>query len=113
MVLTLGDVLFDTGRAELKPGADRTIDQLATFLRENADRTVEIEGYTDSTGADALNQVLSERRAIAVKNALADRGIAATRVSARGFGETNPVASNDSAAGRQQNRRVEVVIPKT
>lgn len=111
MVLTLGDVLFDTGRAQLKPGADHTIDQLAAFLREYPERTVEIEGYTDSTGSEMLNQVLSERRAIAVKNALADRGITANRISARGFGKSNPVASNVTAAGRQQNRRVEVVIP--
>lgn len=110
MVLTLGDVLFDTGRAELKPGAMRTIDQLARFMLENPERTVAIEGYTDSIGSDALNQALSERRAEAVRTALVYRGIDLRRISARGFGESNPVASNDSAAGRQQNRRVEVVI---
>lgn len=110
MVLTLGDVLFDTGRAQLKPGAMRTLDQLATFLRENPDRTVEIEGYTDSVGSDSMNQVLSERRANAVKSALMDRGIAINRIAARGLGEMNPVASNDTTAGRQQNRRVEVII---
>ena len=110
MVLTLGDVLFDTGRAQLKPGAMRTLDQLATFLRENPQRTVEIEGYTDSVGSEDMNQALSERRANAVKSALMDRGIAINRIAARGFGEMNPVASNDTAAGRQQNRRVEVVI---
>lgn len=110
MVLTLGDVLFDTGRAQLKPGAMRTLDQLATFLRENPERTVEIEGYTDSTGSSDTNQGLSERRANAVKSALMDRGIAINRIAARGLGEMNPVASNDTAAGRQQNRRVEVVI---
>ena len=110
MVLTLGDVLFDTGRAELKSGAYRTIDQLATFLRENPERTVQIEGYTDSTGSDQLNQGLSERRANSVKSALMDRGIAITRIAAQGFGKDNPVASNGTAAGRQQNRRVEVVI---
>jgi len=113
MVLTLGDVLFDTGRAELKPGAMRTIEQLATFMRENPERTVEIEGYTDSIGSDAFNQDLSERRARAVRTALIDRGIDTRRVSARGFGESNPVATNDTAAGRQQNRRVEVVISGT
>lgn len=110
MVLTLGDMLFDTGRAELNPGASRSIDQLAAFLTENTGRSVTVEGYTDSLGSDSLNQVLSERRAIAVKNALLDRGIVAARVSARGFGEASPVASNDTAAGRQQNRRVEIVI---
>ncbi len=111
MVLTLGDVLFDTGRAELNPGAARTLDQLATFMRENPERTVEIEGYTDSMGSEQMNRVLSERRANAVKIALMDRGLASNRISARGFGESNPVASNSSAAGRQQNRRVEVIIP--
>lgn len=110
MVLTLGDVLFDTGRAELNPGAARTLDQLAAFLKENPSRTIQIEGYTDSVGSDQLNQVLSERRAIAVKNALVDRSIAVNRVSARGFGKDNPVAGNDTAAGRQQNRRVEIVV---
>ena len=113
MVLTLGDVLFDTGRAQLKPGAARTLDQLATFLRENPERTVQIEGYTDSVGSDAMNQGLSERRASSVKSALMDRGIAITRIAARGFGEANPVATNDTAAGRQLNRRVEVVISNT
>ncbi len=110
MVLTLGDVLFDTGRAELKPGAMRTIDQLATFMRENPERTVAIEGYTDSIGSDSFNQTLSERRAESVRSALILRGIDMRRISARGFGEASPVATNDTAAGRQQNRRVEVVI---
>ncbi len=110
MVLTLGDVLFDTGRAELKPGAMRTIDQLATFMKENPERTVQIEGHTDSIGSDAFNQTLSERRAESVRIALLDRGIDIRRVVARGFGKSSPVASNETAAGRQQNRRVEIVI---
>ncbi|MGB7988981.1 MAG: OmpA family protein [Candidatus Methylophosphatis roskildensis] len=113
MVLTLGDVLFDTGRATLNPGAARAIDQLATFLKENPARTIEIEGYTDSVGSEQMNQTLSERRANAVKNALMDRGIESNRIAARGFGEGNPVASNATAAGRQQNRRVEIVISGT
>jgi len=110
MVLTLGDVLFDTGRAELKSGASRSIDQLTAFLKENSDRSVAIEGFTDSVGSDDLNQVLSERRALAVKNALVDRGITANRITSRGFGEASPVAGNETPAGRQQNRRVEIVI---
>lgn len=113
MVLTLGDVLFDAGRATLNPGAARAIDQLATFLKENPARTIEIEGYTDSVGSEQMNQTLSERRANAVKNALMDRGIESNRIAARGFGEGNPVASNATAAGRQQNRRVEIVISGT
>lgn len=113
MVLTLGDVLFDTGMADLKPGAFRTIDQLAEFMKENPERNVQIEGHTDATGPDEFNQVLSERRADAVRLALIDRGIDMRRISARGFGKSNPVASNDTAAGRQQNRRVEVIISET
>ncbi|MDQ2778763.1 MAG: OmpA family protein, partial [Pseudomonadota bacterium] len=111
MVLTLGDVLFDTGRAELKSGANRTLDQLTAFLKEHGERSVQIEGYTDSTGSEQTNQVLSERRAIAVKNALTDRGVEANRISARGMGPANPVASNGTQGGRQQNRRVEIVLP--
>ena len=110
MVLTLGDVLFDTGRAELNPGATKPLDQLAHFMKEHSQRTVSIEGYTDSVGTDALNQALSEKRAIAVKSGLSDRGIASNRISAQGMGEASPVASNDTAAGRQRNRRVEVVL---
>jgi outer membrane protein OmpA-like peptidoglycan-associated protein len=110
MVLTLGDVLFDTGRAQLKAGAFDTVDRLANFLRENPERTVAIEGYTDSVGSDTYNQSLSQRRADAVRTALSERGIASNRVSTQGFGEAKPVASNNTAEGRQRNRRVEVVI---
>lgn len=110
LVLTLGDVLFDTGKATLKPGAMQTVDRLAAFLKENPQRAVQIDGYTDSTGSDTLNQTLSEQRANAVKTALMDRGVPADHVQARGLGESNPVASNDTAAGRQQNRRIEVVV---
>ena len=110
LVLTLGDVLFDTGRAELQSGADRALDQLVQFMGQNPERTLKIEGYTDSVGSDSSNQVLSERRAIAVKNALIDRGVDAARIAARGYGEASPVASNDSSSGRQQNHRVEIVI---
>lgn len=110
LVLTLGDVLFDVGKATLKPGAMRTIDQLATFMREQANRKVLIEGHTDSVGSDELNRRLSEDRANAVRYALLDRQIASDRVLSRGFGEMYPVANNNTAAGRQQNRRVEVVI---
>lgn len=110
MVLTLGDVLFDTGRAELKAGAFSTVDRLATFLRENPERGVAIEGHTDSVGSDSFNQGLSERRAEAVRAALTSRGIDAARVTAKGLGKSAPVASNASAEGRQRNRRVEIII---
>jgi outer membrane protein OmpA-like peptidoglycan-associated protein len=110
MVLTLGDVLFDTGRAELKAGAFSTADRLATFLRQNPERTVAIEGHTDSVGSDSFNQSLSERRAQAVRVALTSRGIDSGRVTAAGMGEAKPVANNATAEGRQRNRRMEVVI---
>lgn len=110
MVLTLGDVLFDTGRAELKSGAFSTVDRLATFLRENPERTVAIEGHTDSAGSDAYNLALSDQRAESVRTALVSRGIAGTRVTSKGLGESTPVANNATAEGRQRNRRVEIII---
>jgi outer membrane protein OmpA-like peptidoglycan-associated protein len=110
MVLTLGDVLFDTGRATLKPGAYATVDRLATVLKEGADRKVMIEGHTDSVGSDDYNQELSQRRAAAVQTALLERGVRAEQITALGKGETFPVASNDDPGGRQQNRRVEMVF---
>jgi outer membrane protein OmpA-like peptidoglycan-associated protein len=110
MVMTLGDVLFDTGRAELKPGAARKIDQLAQFLMEHSDRRVQIEGFTDSVGSDAYNEDLSQRRADAVKAALISRGIDSSRIGTEGYGKAYPVAGNSDSGGRQLNRRVEVVI---
>jgi outer membrane protein OmpA-like peptidoglycan-associated protein len=110
MVLTLGDVLFDTAQATLKPGALPTIDRLATFLKDSPDRSVEVEGHTDSMGSDSYNQDLSQRRADAVRQALLSRGVATDRISATGKGESAPIASNESAGGRQQNRRVEIII---
>jgi len=110
VVVTLGDVLFDTGKATLKPGAYTTIDRLATVLKEDASRKVLVEGHTDNVGSDDYNQGLSERRAQAVQAALFERGVESSQVSTVGKGETTPVASNDNAAGRQQNRRVELVF---
>ncbi|MBM0104282.1 OmpA family protein [Steroidobacter sp. S1-65] len=110
MVLTLGDVLFDTGLATLKPGAYLTIDRLADVLKEAPDRKVMIEGHTDSVGTDEYNQGLSERRAAAVQTALLERGVRSEQITALGKGESVPVASNDNAAGRQQNRRVEMIF---
>lgn len=110
VVLTLGDVLFDSGKATLKPGAVPKIDRLAAYLKRNADDSVTIEGHTDSVGSEEYNQDLSQRRADAVRTALISRGVNADRIQASGKGEGFPVASNDSPSGRQQNRRVEVVL---
>ncbi len=110
LVLTLGDVLFDVDGADLKPGAMSTIDRLAEFLGEHENYALVIEGHTDSTGEADYNAALSSRRADAVRAALVSRGIDAARLRAHGLGEAYPVASNDSAAGRQQNRRVEIIV---
>ncbi|MEO0559272.1 MAG: OmpA family protein [Bacteroidota bacterium] len=110
LVLTLGDVLFDVGKSELKAGGLRAVDELATFLGEYPERVVLIEGFTDSSGSDETNLALSQRRADAVQAALVDRGVAVERIQTIGYGEDYPKASNDSPAGRQLNRRVEVVI---
>jgi outer membrane protein OmpA-like peptidoglycan-associated protein len=110
LVLTLGDVLFTSGRADLKPGAAGNLNKLVAFLDKYPDRSVAIQGYTDSVGSEDYNQGLSERRANSVKSYLTGQGIGSTRLSASGKGRRDPVADNDSAAGRQQNRRVEVTI---
>ena len=109
-VVTLGDLLFATGRSELQGSADRSIDALSAFLVGHPARVVRVEGFTDSTGSESFNQGLSERRAESVAMALSRRGVAAGRVSVQGYGESFPVASNSTTTGRQENRRVEVVI---
>ena len=110
IVLTLDDVLFDTGKAQLKSGAERSIEQIASFLKENPDRRVQVEGFTDSQGADNYNLELSQSRADSVAMAIIHRGVDAQRVRALGCGEGYPVASNDSAGTRQLNRRVEIIV---
>lgn len=110
LVLTLGDVLFDFDKAVLKPGGMSSVSKLAGFLDEYPERQVLIEGFTDSVGSDAYNQQLSERRANAVRDALIGEGVARNRIQTVGYGEAFPVVSNDTEAGRQQNRRVEVII---
>lgn len=110
LVITLGDVLFDVDRSALRPNGTRMVDRLAEVLKADPQRTVLVEGFTDSTGADAYNQTLSTERADAVRVALPAQGIASNRVVSRGYGKANPVGSNDTAAGRQMNRRVEIVL---
>jgi outer membrane protein OmpA-like peptidoglycan-associated protein len=110
IVITLGDVLFAVDVARLNPDGMRTTQKLADVLQQNPKRTVLIEGYTDSTGTAPHNQELSERRAGAVRTALQDMGVAGGRVTVRGYGQSNPVASNDTQQNRQLNRRVEIVL---
>lgn len=110
IVLTMGDVLFDVDQATLKPGAVEEMSRLAQFLQQHPDQSLRIEGYTDSTGTAEHNQSLSQRRADAVRNALVADGVAPQRIVAVGLGEDYPVATNSTAAGRQQNRRVNIVI---
>lgn len=110
MVVTLGDVLFETGSARLREPGVRAVDRLATFMREHPERTVAVEGYTDSMGSEVFNQELSERRATTIRNALIAAGVTSERISVRGYGKAYPIASNGDATGRQMNRRVEVVI---
>lgn len=112
LVLTLGDVLFDVDKSTLKPGAMNTMDRLANFLKQGEGRSVVVEGHTDSTGSEEHNMELSRMRADAVRTALVERGVKADQIQATGKGESTPVASNDNAGGRQQNRRVEIVIPE-
>lgn len=110
IVLTLGDVLFDTGKAQLKPGAVRPIEQIASFLNEHPERSVQVEGFTDSQGGDDYNLELSQKRADAVAMAIIQRGVSAERVRAMGYGEEFPKASNGNAGSRQLNRRVEIIV---
>lgn len=110
LVLTLGDVLFDTDSAALRAGTVRNLEVLKQFLAENPDRSVIIEGHTDSTGTPDYNASLSQRRANSVAAFLRESGIPSERIVAVGYGQDFPVASNQSGVGRQQNRRVDVVI---
>lgn len=110
MVITLGNVLFNTDRARLSPGGVRNVEKLGEFMQQYPKYNVLVEGYTDSRGGDALNQQLSGRRADAVRSILINMGIGSDRVTTRGYGKEFPVATNKTAAGRQLNRRVEIVL---
>ncbi len=110
MVVTLGDVLFDTDRAQLKSGGMRNVQKLADFFKQYPERRLMIEGFTDSTGTMSHNQDLSNERAQSVRTALLGMGVSTDRITSRGYGEAYPAAGNDTAAGRQRNRRVEIVV---
>ena len=109
-VVTIGDVLFATDQATLNPNGTSTLRKLADVMSQNPNRTVLVEGFTDSTGSASHNQDLSQRRAEAVATALGQMGVARDRISMKAYGQAFPVASNDNASGRQQNRRVEIVL---
>lgn len=110
LIVTLQDVLFATGRAELQSGAQRSLQRLAQVLQQHLERRVLLEGFADSTGGRQMNLRLSQRRADAVRRALVREGVAPQRIEVRAFGEDFPAADNGTAAGRQQNRRVEVLF---
>jgi outer membrane protein OmpA-like peptidoglycan-associated protein len=110
IVLTLDEVSFDSGRSQLKPDAQRSLDQIAAFLNEHAERRVQVEAFTDSRGTNDYNIELSQSRADAVAMAMIQRGIDAERVRAMGYGAAFPVAANDNDGGRQLNRRVEIIV---
>lgn len=110
LVITLGDVLFKTDKAQLQAGGLRNVDKLSQFMTQYPDYKVLVEGYTDSRGSDEHNLELSDRRANSVRNALLNGGVNSDRVRTRGYGEDYPVSDNDTASSRQLNRRVEVIL---
>ncbi len=110
LVVNMSDVLFDTGKWDLRPGAREKLARLSGIVLSHPGLRLEIEGHTDSVGSDAFNQKLSEQRADSVRAYMVAQGLAPDGVTSKGFGKTMPVATNDTAAGRQQNRRVEIVV---
>jgi len=110
LIVSMSDVLFDTGKYSLKPGAREKLAKVAGILLAYPGLDIEVGGYTDNVGSDAMNQTLSENRAGSVRDYLVQEGVATNSVSSKGFGNTLPVASNDNSSGRQQNRRVELLV---
>jgi outer membrane protein OmpA-like peptidoglycan-associated protein len=110
LIVSMSDVLFDTGKYSLKAGAREKLAKVAGILLAYPGLNIEIGGYTDNVGTDAMNQTLSENRAGSVRDYLVQQGVLTNSVSARGYGNTLPVASNNDSSGRQQNRRVELLV---
>jgi outer membrane protein OmpA-like peptidoglycan-associated protein len=110
LIVSMSDVLFDTGKYSLKPGAREKLAKVAGILLAYPSLNIEVGGYTDNVGGDAMNQTLSENRAGSVRDYLVQQGVATNSVSSRGFGNSLPVASNDNSSGRRQNRRVELLV---
>jgi len=110
IVISLSDILFDVNRATLKSGAEANIERIAGVLKQYPDKQISVEGHTDATGSDSYNMKLSQDRAASVRNTLVRGGVNPELITSKGLGETQPVASNDTPAGRQQNRRVEIVV---
>jgi len=110
LIVSMSDVLFDTGKYSLKPGAREKLAKVAGILLSYPGLNIEVGGYTDNVGGDSMNQTLSEKRAASVRDYLVQQGVATGSVSSRGFGNTLPVATNENSAGRQQNRRVELLV---
>jgi len=110
IVISLSDILFDVNRATLKPGAESNVRRIAAILQQYPDRKISVEGHTDATGSDAYNQTLSEDRAASVRASLVAGGVPEAQITSTGFGKTQPVATNDNPQGRQQNRRVEIIV---
>src|SRR5262249_47221762 len=113
LIVNMSDVLFDTARYTLKPGAREKLAKISGIVLAHPGLKLEVEGHTDSVGGDTYNQRLSEQRADSVREFLITQGINQDTITSRGFGKTKPVASNDTAAGRQRNRRVEIVVSGT
>jgi outer membrane protein OmpA-like peptidoglycan-associated protein len=110
LVITMADVLFDTGKYDLRPISREQLAKLSGIVLAHPGLHLEVDGYTDNTGSDEFNQRLSEQRASTVREYLVGRGLASDAVTAQGFGEAMPVASNDTPSGRQKNRRVELIV---
>jgi outer membrane protein OmpA-like peptidoglycan-associated protein len=110
--ITLEDVLFESGSAKLNPSSYKSLDELAAFMKRKTDMEIEIAGHTDNVGNESNNLVLSQKRSESVRNYLISKGISPTRLVAKGYGQSEPVADNDSDGGRRQNRRTEVRIIK-